>query len=153
MSCGSACDSCERNALASNGGSCAAALNTASQACGTSACSCRLRDCGSLLYEDYRKLPAAAARVLYVANMNEQRQDTRRGFLSRLLGGSAVLALAGSAGCVAPGVSGAQGSEGPVELVPIREGLRYFNTLPTSIPAVRMSPAVAPDWSHSKAFE
>jgi hypothetical protein len=83
-----------------------------------------------------------------------ERQDTRRGFLSRLLGGSAMLALAGAAGCVpSAGVGGAQGSEGPVEIVPQREGVRYFNTLPTSIPAVRMSAAVTPNWLSSKAFE
>jgi hypothetical protein len=83
--------------------------------------------------------------------MDPQRQNTRREFLSRLLGGSAMLALAGAAGCVGtPGV--AQGAEGPVEVVS-RDGLFYFNTLPTSVPAIRLSPAVAPDWSTSKAFE
>jgi hypothetical protein len=82
-----------------------------------------------------------------------QSQDTRRAFLSRLLAGSAV-AIVGStvaAGCAAP--LGAQGGEGPVEVVPMRDGLWYANTLPKTIPAVRQSPAVAPDWSTSKAFE
>lgn len=50
MSCASACDGCERNALKSGSGTCVAALSTANQACGLAACSCRLRDCGSLLY-------------------------------------------------------------------------------------------------------
>jgi hypothetical protein len=80
-----------------------------------------------------------------------QSQYTRRGFLSRLLMGSGVAIVGGTAGCAAP--IGAQGVEGPVEVVPMRDGLRYANTLPTSVPAVRLSPAVAPNWSTSKAFE
>jgi hypothetical protein len=78
----------------------------------------------------------------------------RRVFLSRLLGGSALFAVAGAAGCVGPaGVSGALGGEGPVEVVPRRDGQFYFNTVPTFVPSIRNSPAITPDWSISKAFE
>jgi hypothetical protein len=82
-------------------------------------------------------------------------QDTRRRFLARVLGGSAALVLVGGAGagCGASAQMVGQGGEGPVEFVPQRDGLFYFNKLPTSIPAVRWSPAVAPDWSTSKASE
>jgi hypothetical protein len=76
---------------------------------------------------------------------------TRRKFLSRLLGGSAVIALAGATGCV--GTAAVGGGEGPVEVLPLRDGLWYANTMPTSVPPVRYSPAVAPDWSNSKSFE
>ena len=81
-----------------------------------------------------------------------QSQVTRRAFLSRLLAGSSVAVIGGAVtGCAAP--LGAPGAEGPVEVVPMRDGLQYANMLPKSIPAVRLSSAVAPNWATSKAFE
>jgi hypothetical protein len=81
-----------------------------------------------------------------------QSQASRRAFLSRLLAGSAIAIVGGAAaGCVAPSVG--QGGEGPVEVVPTRDGLWYANTMPKSVPPVRLGPAVAPNWSTSKAFE
>jgi hypothetical protein len=64
MSCGNACDGCERNAFVSQGGACVTALNSASQACGTSTCSCRLRDCGSLLYASCAGASGACAAAI-----------------------------------------------------------------------------------------
>ena len=79
-------------------------------------------------------------------------QATRRAFLSSLFAGSAVAIVGvGAIGCA--GQVGAAGGEGPVEVVPMRDGLWYANTLPTSIPAVRRSPPVAPQFATSKAFE
>jgi hypothetical protein len=73
-------------------------------------------------------------------------RGTRRAFLTKILAGSAVAVVGvGAVGCAGP--IGAQGGEGPVEVVPMHEGLWYANTLPTSIPAVRFSPASAPKWS------
>jgi hypothetical protein len=87
--------------------------------------------------------------------MTVERQDTRRKFLSRLLGGSAAFALAGAAaGCVGSASAVAtQGAEGPVEVLPRRDGLRYANVLPTAVPPVRWSAAATPGPSTSKAFE
>jgi hypothetical protein len=86
--------------------------------------------------------------------MNVERQQTRRKFLSRVLGGSAAIALAGAAGCVGSAPVGAtQAGAGPVEVLPRRDGLRYANVLPATVPLVRMSPAVTRSTSTSKAFE
>jgi hypothetical protein len=81
--------------------------------------------------------------------------ETRRGFLTRLLRGATVFGVAVSAaGCVAgDGQVVSAESEGAVEVVPLRSGMRYWNVAPTTIPAVRNSPAVAPNWSTSKRFE
>jgi hypothetical protein len=82
-----------------------------------------------------------------------QSKDTRRAFLSRLLAGSAVAIVGSAAGAGCAGMPSVEGAEGPVELVPMRDGLWYANRVPTTIPAVRLSPAVAPNWLTSKAFE
>jgi hypothetical protein len=84
--------------------------------------------------------------------MKAQRQDSRRSFLSRMFLGSAAIALAGaSAGCLSPDV--ALGGDGAIEVLPRRSDLWCFNLRPTSIPGVRSSTPVAPDWSTSKAGE
>jgi hypothetical protein len=71
---------------------------------------------------------------------------TRRAFLTKILAGSAVAVVGvGAVGCAAP--MGTTGAEGPVEYVPMHEGLWYANTLPASIPAVRFSAASPAKWS------
>jgi hypothetical protein len=73
----------------------------------------------------------------------------RRRFLSRLVGGSAALALVGCAGARVA----SEGGDGAIEVLPRRDGLWYANSMPTTIPAVRNSAPVAPQYVTSKAFE
>ncbi len=75
---------------------------------------------------------------------------SRRGFLAQLFGGAAVSSLViASSGCVADDPA-TVGADGAIEGLPRTPGLWYANAWPAYAPAIRQSPAVAPDWSTAK---
>jgi hypothetical protein len=87
--------------------------------------------------------------------------ETRRGFLNALLtvaGGATAAAFAGI-GCSAPASTISDRrplpAAGATEVLPLSAGNRYANVMPDRIAAVRLrhDPALAADWSTSKAYE